>query len=322
MGHRANYLLKRGGEYELFYSHWGANVIENDLFWGPELAEQFVRSQKPVDEWLDEVWCEGGACLDHDGQELLFFGGEDVLYDPFLRQAYLALMEAAWSPWKVSWAHRGILDLARAVGVSDQVVLLNNQAERLKHVLARPELVDPRRVWCRSVLQIDEQLFSLHTKIDGALLNGPRLLKLLPKTPGPPLLENEPPSGGAVVHTTQERLSYWCMNSPPLLQEWLTEAWPGWLVERNQRMSLDQASHFLTLAGHSPPVWEEIVKQIEQRVSQPVKSRALSMESVREVHGTDAPIVLNPLATEDVRPASKRSVEEFQRLASTVNPLF
>ena len=48
----------------LFYSHWAAKNVETDLFWGAEQAERFILAQTPCQEWLDDVWCEGGAVLD------------------------------------------------------------------------------------------------------------------------------------------------------------------------------------------------------------------------------------------------------------------
>jgi hypothetical protein len=58
-----------GRNYQLFYSHWCANTLPRDLFWGPNHAAAFIRIQRAVDEdtgWLDEVWAEGGALLDFD----------------------------------------------------------------------------------------------------------------------------------------------------------------------------------------------------------------------------------------------------------------
>jgi hypothetical protein len=54
MGQRANYVLvEESGRWSLFYSHWAANTIDRDLFWGPDHAIAFVRAQRPTTEWLD-----------------------------------------------------------------------------------------------------------------------------------------------------------------------------------------------------------------------------------------------------------------------------
>ena len=83
MGQRANLILVEKGKYQLFYSHWCANTLPRDLFWGPDHAQAFIRIQRPVGDsgWLDDVWAEGGAILDIDRKCLLLYGGEDILYD-------------------------------------------------------------------------------------------------------------------------------------------------------------------------------------------------------------------------------------------------
>src|SRR3974377_1344796 len=110
MGQRANLVLVENGSHQLFYSHWCANTLPRDLFWGPEHAVAFVRMQREGDEsgWLDEVWAGGGAVVDIDKQTLLLFGGEDILYDVPLRRVYLECLARAWNTWTVQWAHEGI----------------------------------------------------------------------------------------------------------------------------------------------------------------------------------------------------------------------
>jgi len=66
MGQRANLIVVRDNTYDLYYSHWCANTLPKDLFWGEQYAIQFIEMQTRVDEpgWLDDVWAEGGAVLE------------------------------------------------------------------------------------------------------------------------------------------------------------------------------------------------------------------------------------------------------------------
>ena len=50
MGQRANLILVEGRKYQLFYSHWCANTLPRDLFWGPGHAAAFIRIQHAVDD--------------------------------------------------------------------------------------------------------------------------------------------------------------------------------------------------------------------------------------------------------------------------------
>src|SRR5258708_37243128 len=103
MGQRSNLLLVENNSYKLFYCHWCANTLPHDVFWGPEYAIPFVTKQRVIDEndWLDEVWAEGGVVIDLSRRVLLVFGGEDILYDIPLRRLYFALLQEIWIEWDV-----------------------------------------------------------------------------------------------------------------------------------------------------------------------------------------------------------------------------
>jgi len=116
MGQRANYVLVEEGGWSLFYSHWAANTIDRDLIWGPDHAIAFVRAQQPTAEWLDDVWCEGGALVDLPRRLLLLFGGEDIRFDVLSHRLTLALMRRAWQGWEVRWAFEGLGDVVDYLG--------------------------------------------------------------------------------------------------------------------------------------------------------------------------------------------------------------
>lgn len=64
MGQRANLIVRTTERDELYYSHWRANTLDSDLFWGPEAATAFARAQRSVAEgaeWLDEIWVSATA---------------------------------------------------------------------------------------------------------------------------------------------------------------------------------------------------------------------------------------------------------------------
>ena len=70
-----------------------------------------------------------GAVLDCDARELLIFGGEDVLFDLYLRAVWQRLIAPLWAEWTVRWAARGILDLATKVGMPREAVLARRPPE-------------------------------------------------------------------------------------------------------------------------------------------------------------------------------------------------
>ena len=63
MGDRANYTVRENGQVRLYYSHWGAVTVAEDVFWGPLRTEEFIRNNKVTTDWLDDVWAQGGIVL-------------------------------------------------------------------------------------------------------------------------------------------------------------------------------------------------------------------------------------------------------------------
>lgn len=46
MGDRANYAIVERGKLSLYYSHWGALTVAEDIFWGPVRTEEFIRKNR------------------------------------------------------------------------------------------------------------------------------------------------------------------------------------------------------------------------------------------------------------------------------------
>ena len=129
MGDRANYVLVRGGDWRLHYSHWGATGVDVQLLDGPGSATRFIAAQREMarDAWLDEVWCEGAALVDHDAHELLFFTWH--LDDYVHRRALLTVLGRTWPGWRIRWAYDGLEDLAAHVGADPALVRSGRAAE-------------------------------------------------------------------------------------------------------------------------------------------------------------------------------------------------
>jgi hypothetical protein len=126
MGHRTNYAILERDRLRLFYSHWGALSVPEDLFWGPDHARAFIEDEEEVDpgRWLNEIWCEGGAAMNFNTSELVLFGCQGVGDYVETLDAYIELINAVWAPhgWSVRWAADGIFDLAACVGVEPEHV--------------------------------------------------------------------------------------------------------------------------------------------------------------------------------------------------------
>jgi hypothetical protein len=85
----------------------------------------FARRQRPVEPvgLLDEIWMEGAFVIDCDKRRLTLFGGEDLRYEIILRRRYIELLQQTWAGWEVAWAYEGVIDIAKAAGFPQEVVL-------------------------------------------------------------------------------------------------------------------------------------------------------------------------------------------------------
>lgn len=238
MGDRANLILIEAGEYELHYSHWCANTLPEDLFWGPEHAEAFIRVQPLVDDsgWLDDIGAEGGVVLDFDRKHLLLFGGDDVLHDVPLRRVYLELLEQAWSGWTVRWAYEGIADLADYVGYPRDRVLYEGGNDWLIVRLAPPPRMGLTRVVGSARFEDGSvRLHPLVLNVMDYLALGTKLVTDVRKAEGKRRLffdewSIQIPRGGFHLDMAAKRLDFWVAGRAADIVNRVSRAWPGFEI--------------------------------------------------------------------------------------------
>lgn len=324
MGQRANLIVVENGEYELYYDHWCANSLDSLLFWGPESALRFFRAHDSLDEdgWLDTKWCEGGAVIDVDKSTLVFFGGEDILYDVFLRRTFLDMLLETWPGYSVSWAYDGIVDLAEYVGHEPQSV-----------IVARDRSIDSAREYLNLHIRDGKDytpgvLLSVrHPSVGGVypvgfLANrlvwcGERMLDALSAhTPierydFSPTLSGEVPCGGVHVDALERHVYFWQANLSHFDLAHLRMAWPGWKVEYGR----DCFERHLRLAdgrlNFVPPDREKIVDAIRQIVCRGEQSTAPDMDGIAALlaeKGHD--VQINPAARQSFPTGESESVQE------------
>lgn len=115
MGNRATLVIVDGDEPDIRYGHWAANDLSNHLVLGPDWTEHFVRHH-PSGDWLDDAWTEGGLAMDLKRRSLLWFDNLTAGDLPWERLV-TDLLSRSWPGWRVSWARRGVFDIAAAAGV-------------------------------------------------------------------------------------------------------------------------------------------------------------------------------------------------------------
>jgi hypothetical protein len=273
MGQRANLLIVENGRYRLFYSHWCANTLPTDLFWGPDYAVKFIQMQQEGDQsdWLDEVWAEGAAVVDLDKKAFLLFGGEDIDCDVPLRRVYLECLARVWRPWTVEWAYEGIASIADYVAYPRANVLSSQECRTICSLVPfendLPSTVASIQ-WPAKPLMF----YPLGRSLDGYLLSGESLLKANGADRGVgQLLMNELderqeafPTGGFHIDVPSRTVEFWMARSRPSLLPQLAERWPGWSLHWHRdsyEFQVERANGLLRFPPRSP---ESLKKKLSE----------------------------------------------------------
>lgn len=234
MGQRANLIVVRNGSYQLYYSHWCANTLSRDLFWGPEETLSFIEGQQPAEGWLDDRWAEGGVIMDIDHKVLLWYGGEDIMYDVPLRRQLFTLMQPLWSGWELRWAKAGIVDMA---------TYLNYPLENVRSVEYTADFTsviepEPTGGFIRMIASIvfpdgELRIFPLCGTFDEYVLAGPSsFIQALSPASGLQVAEwsEEFPDQGFHLDTRRRTLDIWYAGADSDIITHVRKCWPDWTV--------------------------------------------------------------------------------------------
>ena len=300
MGQRANFVVVDDQGWRLHYSHWAANQVCQILIAGPAAATRFIEAQRPCpdreNDWLDDVWAEGGAVVDHTVRRLVFYG-DDLMLDIAPKRMFLRLLELTWPGWEIRWAYDGIGDLAAAVGVDRSVVRQANEDER-----RMPQELETGPDWDTHLLTVRDA--------DGELTvyplmgdchtgwQGPALLERLPEQGLRTLELTEPPQSGLHVDVRERTVEAWLGYTSTGLVPELPGLWPGWRVrfcedrfeEQEARCGGAVTFPALDLRG----ALKEVVESVSRRLGHdPVPDM---LDLVRR-HAAGQDMELNPLFT-------------------------
>lgn len=334
MGHRANYAIRKDGDVELFYSHWGALNIPENFFWGPSYSEDFIRShdRRDVSDWLDDAWGEGGVALDFDERVVTLFGGEALGHPP-LRATFAGLMAALWAAddWDVVWAPSGMSSIAEAVGVDPSVVTSDPIPPFAADLDALGEsfATDEPNFGClvSVVHEAEVSHYVSDSGVSSTLFAGPDLLEhlgqLVDLERALELWEKPDFRGGgwglgdelshsAIVDLDRQVLSFRDAFAERTSSQFFSDKWAGWSVEKFdgpidrhfERLSLELPHFLIPLEkDRSDPLEVELTEEaaLAEVAKYLIDTRrkdpseiVRKMEHEARKHGSD--VVMNPAA--------------------------
>lgn len=292
MGQRANLVLVEAERYKLYYNHWCANTLPSDLFWGPDHALAFITRQEPTDQWLDDIWAEGGAILDIEVKRVILFGGEDELLDIPYRRLFLRLMRKVWRGWEVRWAHGGIIDIAEYTGTSAETVIARELDRPNETSLSPPE----DREWIDTIVSIrfdsaETLMFPTSVAAVDWLAYGPDLLRTGEKRYGYRNLRLEEwttnfPTSGLHVDAVDRRVYVWHAEAIAGELERLRGMWIGWEIEDlqdNYEQHADLTNQALVFqTPDEPAMLADIEKSLLREAGNPIASFNNVLERLKE----------------------------------------
>lgn len=116
MAERANYILKKGAQCEIFYTHWRALNLVSDLLCGPERFLAYVKPCETRDELLKEPWIEGCVIVDKPAKLLNFWSSELPNISSVMAICVDEISEI-WPGWQVTQLKRRMYDAEELLGI-------------------------------------------------------------------------------------------------------------------------------------------------------------------------------------------------------------
>lgn len=226
MGNRANFVVVENQDWQLYHSQWAGCRILDALIGGPELALRYARALRPrtKNEWIDPLWADGGAVVDRDRRQLLFFGDE-LMVDMVQRRAVLSVLDALWPDYAISWAYDGTAELAAYLGVTLPLDTWDEPPAL--------RLADDPNTLCDLVSVVDTagRLRMWPLWYFGPAWYGPMLLAKLPGRGVARLTLGKIPAGGVHVDVGQKTVSTWQTADTTGIFRAIPGLWSGWQTE-------------------------------------------------------------------------------------------
>ncbi|WP_343572025.1 hypothetical protein [Mycobacterium sp.] len=227
MGNRANFVIVKDQDWQLYYSHWAGCRMLDALIAGPEFALRYAQSLRRCakDQWVDPLWADGGAVVDLDRRRVLFFG-EELMVQMCERRALMSALATVWRDYSVGWAYDGTAELAGYVGAElpprtwdrRPAVRLSRDRNALCHLVSVADAEGRLRLW------------PLWWHLSKAW-HGPALLNMLPGRGVTRLTLGKIPEGGVHIDVSRKTLGAWQTADTMGVFQALPDVWSGWHTE-------------------------------------------------------------------------------------------
>jgi hypothetical protein len=233
------------------------------LFPGPAAALTSVRLCERKEWWLDDCWAEGGALLDLDHCVLIFWGGEDLMYEPGLRRVFMKLIKTTWPGWRVQWATEGPVTIVEYLKMDPRLVI-SSPPSSLPTAAASPWEIKGNKVAWTLVTLRDQQGevkdFRIQSFCMFLLAQGPTKLGDLLRSRPPGPLPNESEWGREALFIDVSNRTVWACGGGEFFGGFGTvdrrcvqaieHRWSGWKAHVHS----EGIAYHVELSGRNPTV--------------------------------------------------------------------
>ncbi|MFF3559440.1 hypothetical protein ACFYXS_05290 [Streptomyces sp. NPDC002574] len=301
MGARAQYVVVENGAWKRYYSHWGANRVVDDLLPGPDAATRCFRANREIDEWLDDVWCEGAALVDHDRRILLWFADCGGWADHL---AACAVVARTWPGWDLRFAYDGMGALTHHLGLGRDLTREPGWFETFEPAgFADTEYPNPSSVVSLRLPDGSVRAWGSDWEPIEQLASGPGLIDLLAATPATPAL-TDMPHGGVHFDPQARTVSLWAVRTVVGIHHWPLPRWENWVLDFHGADHSQQAGLLPPDFPFPRPPITAALRRLG-RVVPPIDIGALSALVADE----GATVVVNPAALVPHEPADPTPAE-------------
>ncbi|MEU9240569.1 hypothetical protein [Streptomyces sp. NPDC048385] len=227
MGARAQYVVVEDGAWQRYYSHWAASRLVDDLLTGPAAATRCFRASQEIDEWLNDVWCEGAALVDHDRRVLLWFAFVDSWADHLAARAVLA---RTWTGWDVRFAHDGMGDLTHHLDLGRDLTRPPGWFETFEASwFSDTANTEPCSVVSLRLPDGSVRAWGSAREPIEHVADGPGLIDLLVASQATPPLADMP-YGGVHFDPQARTVSLWAVQTVAGIHDWPLPGWENWVL--------------------------------------------------------------------------------------------
>lgn len=314
MGQRGNYIIKTKDKVDIFYTHWRANLIVNDLLLGAKKFINFARQFDQKDELINEPWIEGCVLIDMDSKKLLFWETEQ-LFEFSVRQKYLDKLEEIWSGWEITFAEKEMYDIENELNVN-YTSRQEKDFEKIEIEKIINDSVDDY-VSCLVIIKRDDkfELKKLYSGSDESIaLLGTQLISILDSKPSEQIQTESSVDVCDILLIDCDNKTLLINQNITGLENELVNIWDGWDIEAGNFGYVN----LLEKAGYDSAGIRMYEDEISERMSEIMNNKDDfdPVKTAEKILETDKYVKFNPDFFENVKPKKpiwERLIAKFKR---------